>query len=737
MPDADKTVEVLKHDNRDPKYSDGSIWKELKPILHERGSGPKLGQPGGHISDKSRCDPSKPSPLCRVQDRLFQKDMFGRATRLQVAPTGNKWFYVTLLVFMTVAVAAFLLIYFKNLVRGSYGFGISQRIRESMTPISGFVVLFFAWLILIAVVQVSKTFEYKVYIPVPEKEEGKLEWGYYLSTALPLSDVELITAEGSKKKGKIAAQAVAPYQGALNINQLKVKMKSALTDLVSKFAPKSASSRPSPAVDTKVLMNAAKEIYASRNAMKQFNDIADKNGITIESLTEISVSTNDVYKYPEVGPIASETLKYADKAELPEKGPAPDDDHWRSDVKVLLSVENPKLKAATERYTSAVSSMMGLGPRLQPTATKLGYLSDDRLGTAVNEAMSKVVVDTSEDFTRITSAAKSMIDKDVVKVDSLVGFSAAVLDDLLVPYTSKQAEFNEVVWKRVISCVAILSAMWLVWYLIGAFKHPSLKTLGEQLNNIGTTKVSYKNSEGKVVLLPEAERTYQRAKTYNNGMAFVASLLTSVLKWVVLAMVITAVCITYYNRSMRWSVALREEQDMLEIITSALRKMDKLGCIALLNNGSPEQLAYVEGIKQIEESLNMNILSDGDASATGQYPIAEMVTYVVMAAFAAAVILILAKRMMPQETYSHMQDLHARAQVGGGSEPMSVDQSAYLDSLIGDGIPSDLRATIILISLISICYYFVTMIKDTAMYKERLSSVSIVERMQKIRAKVA
>jgi hypothetical protein len=191
-----------------------------------------------------------------------------------------------------------------------------------------------------------------VYIPVPEPEDvpstkgGRLQWGYYLTTALPMSDVEVIAGEGSKKNGKLAAKTVSPYQGALSIAQLKVKIKSALTVLVSRFSSKSGN-KPSAAADSRTLTNAAKEIYASRIAMKQFNDIADRNGVTIESLTELSRKEGDKYVYPDVGDIASESLQYAGQAELRQAGPAPADEHWRNDVKVLLTIENPKMKAAS------------------------------------------------------------------------------------------------------------------------------------------------------------------------------------------------------------------------------------------------------------------------------------------------------------------------------------------------------------------------------------------------------
>lgn len=265
----------------------------------------------------------------------------------------------------------------------------------------------------------------------------------------------------------------------------------------------------------------------------------------------------------------------------------------------------------------------------------------------------------------------------------------------------------------------------MLWYIIKAYKNPNMKSLIEQLNNIGTAKVYSAEDE----LLPEAERVYQRAKVYNNGMAFLASSLTVVIKYVVLAMIVIAVGITYYKRSVRYYITLREEQEMLETITSALKKMDNMRCTSLLKNGSQDQLEYVEGIKQIEASLNKNILSDGNASARGQYPIAEMVTYIVMASAAAVLIIIITKRMMPMETYSHMKDLHARAQLGGGGDVMSVDQSAYLDSLLVDGIPADVRATIVLVSLISICYYFVKMIIEASLYKEDLASQSVVKSM--------
>ena len=702
--------------------ADSSVEDDVDRVLRADGS-LQRGLPGDHTTFK--CKDSE--PLCRVKKRLARPDMLPRALTLMVHSKSNRWMYITGGVLASIACAATALLTIYNYKRGWYGstMGIehvNDIVMASLFILASATAASLCWKVASGRHRAPNS-KYKTFLPVPDRDNGSLKWTYYLTSALPPSDAEVLAAAGDGRRGALASKAAAPYQGALTVEQAKIQVKGALVELVSRFKGREgdAPAAADAARDGELLASIVRNV---QDSVLTFSDFADKcraNGVTQALLKNV---TDSSFKQE----VATKVTGLEDAMKAIAPGIAGTDvpagtklSEMIAAARMALVPSVPDLMNAQDQYTAAIKSIASLPNAKGLVEPFLASVDDVRITAALKLGLSAVPLGVRDQS--IVHRVRRMRDDEVVTTDALLGVARAMMDGVILPYelgrSDRRDSLTDSVWIPTVIALVIVGAWYVTWTGRGSWA----RVAGAL--RMGPTSVP----EVGVTGTDRASLALARHLVYETWSGVGAAALTEILKYGVLVFAAVAMCYTLKNTGVRETDRLRKAEGGLSDITTALRRLEEAGgCLAVLDNQKRD--AALKAVDEIEAALLTDALSGDVASATGTTPVAEIAVYVSMAGAVVAALMVLVQRMQPLATASHMSDLLERSQVGGGIlRDLPLTESAYLDSMLSDGVPSDVRLIATFAALCSLGYFFVVMIKNDHKYKDILLNAAAEDRI--------
>lgn len=685
------------------------------------------------------CDKEeKGTPLCKVKERLSKPDILPRALMLIVKPdSSSKWLLWVGTVGFFVGGGIGTIFLLVGLLKGAFG-PINPWKRdqgllfdELLSPVTIILILFVAGMLCLKMKHYTRKFEYKVFIPIPKRTGGLLIWDHYITSALPAADVELLAKAGDGRRAALASKAASPYQGALTIDQAKIQVKAALADLIARLKPTEdvRDQGTNAQVDTSLMKAAIRNIKDSLKTFDDFITTCNASAITQDKVQQLRNKPDT-----EPGKIA---LLIPDRVfRMLHTGAGTIDDVWANQFHKLVYLQVDSLRDANEQYDEAIDYMTKI-PGLVDVAQPFLKSSDAGTVEAINTAIALVPVDPERQS--VVERVARMTADDLIATDAILGVARATMDNTITFTTVGGSKRFRDITKSIVTCVAVILSLWGCWLMVKMLYRS--KQSGQKTWEITKASLpgSYKGMDGDS--LPQLERAFMRRTAYNGVVRAISWLLLEGLKYLVLAFIAAAFYFTFRNAGERKALRLQKEEDSLLDVASALRTLeDNGGCASVLVAGNKK--ASLAAIERIETALQTGILTDTVAGATGTTPIAEIAVYVAMAGFASLAILILVQRMLPYATMAHMKDLKIRAQVGGGlSIPelpdLPLERSAYLDSMISENVPEDVRMMVILGALCSLGYFFFVMIKNDNKYKDILLNADAEDRIEDLKTQVA
>lgn len=647
----------------------GKIRPELRGIL--RNQRDFLRNPDAE-DPKSKC--IKPMGLCRVQDKLTEPAFWSRAVQLRVMDTGDRWFYWTAALFL----ASFGCSTAATAITSS---NASLKTLVVMYTIVDVCALMTASSIVMARSKAS-LFQYRVHIPIISEDGKSLVWDYYVSSALPSADVETLAMEGSGKMGRFAARAAYRYQGALSVDQARIKCKDAIEFFIAQFKTAVTRSTSKSGVENSDRLTAAVAQVDEATAMyKTAQTVIETNGITRERLEEILSSSGD--KYPQVDERWKGNARrvLASRVKVPKGKPndVPSDPEWFVQAGVALEVSVPRIDSANGSWNDALKTMRTLGDRLQSTSVAMRLLDDPRYAGAVNEAL--VAIPKSGAATDALRAYRKMSSDDVVRVDAIINVASIVMDNTILPSQRGGANRIDAVTIAV-NIGSIIPA--LMWIGLGLKHLYDGGYIGDLMELIG--------------------KDDDWADTADKAQEF--------LKIAVIVLVVMAAYYQIKIRSMKWSVDTAAREQLLERLGGNLRDIAKLGAQGVETN----QIEFMALMKDIELVMSYEVLADKQAHAYSSVSISSLVIGVATIAVAFVCLWMLWRGTKPLQRINRM-DANATKTMSGGA--MSREEIADFDSDENMTLPLPMKAIMCVSALISVVYYIVMMI----MTEERTRSL--------------
>lgn len=661
----------------------GKIRPELNGILRNKKA--FLKNPAAEDA-KSKC--IKPMGLCRVQDKLMEPAFWSRAVQLRVMDTGDRWFYWT---------AACVL----GLLGSSVAATALASDAASWTAFAGMITgvdvcaLLMASCIVMARSEAS-LFQYRVHIPIISEDGKSLVWDYYISTALPSADIEALAMEGSGKMGRFAARAAYRYQGALSVEQARIKCKDAIEFFVAQFkTPVTRSTSKSGVENADRLTAAVSQVDEATAMYKTAQAMLETNGITRERLEEIVSSSGD--KYPQADERwkgnARRVLVSRVKVPKGEPNDIPSDPEWFVQAGVALEVSVPRIDSANGTWDDALKAMRTLGDKLQSTAVGMRLLDDPRYAGAVNEAL--VAIPTSGAATDALRAYRKMSPEDVVRVDAVINVASIVMDNTILP--SQRGGANRI------------DAITLAFN--GGSVVPAVMWIGVGLK--------YLYDSGYVGNLMELFGK-------DDDWSDTAEKTQDFLKIAVVVLVVMAVYYQFKTTSMKWSVDTAAREQLLERLGGDLRDIAKLGAEGVETN----QIEFMALMKDIELVMSYEVLADRQAYSYSPVRISSLVIGAATIAGVMVCLWMLWRGVKPLQRINRMDANATKPMSGGGlSGGMSREAVADFDSDANMELPTPMKAIMCVAALVAVVYYIVMMI----MTEERTKSLYANEQMMQNR----
>lgn len=663
----------------------GKIRPELNGILRNKKD--FLKNPAAE-DPNSKC--IRPMGLCRVQDKLMEPALWSRAVQLRVMDTGDRWFYWTAMS-----------------VLGVLGVSTAATaLTSSNASWSAFAVMVtgvdVCALLMAACIVLARSeaslFQYRVHIPIISEDGKSLVWDYYISSALPSADVETLAMEGSGKMGRFAARAAYRYQGALSVEQARIKCRDAIEFFVAQFkSPVTRSASKSGVENADRLTAAVSQVDEATATYKTAQTALETNGVTRERLEEIVSASGDKY------PLADERWKgnarrvLVSRVKIPQGEPndIPSDPEWFVQAGVALEISIPRIDSANNAWTDALKTMRTLGDKLQSTAVGMKLLDDPRYAGAVNEAL--VAIPTSSAASDALRAYRKMSPDDVVRVDAIINVASIVMDNTILP--SQRGGANRIDAVTVAFNAGSVVPM-ILWIGLGLKHLYDNGYVGDLIELIGK----------------------------DDDWSDTAATAQEFLKVAVVVMVVIAVYYQVRSSSMKWSVDTAAREQLLERLGGSLRDIAKLGTKGVETN----QTEFMVLMKDIELIMSYDILGDKQAFAYTPVRISTLVVGTATIAGALVCLWMLWRGVKPLQRINRMDANATKPMSGGGqvmSGGMSREEVADFDSDENMELPTPLKAIMCIAALISVVYYIVMMI----MTEERTKSLYANERLMQNR----
>jgi hypothetical protein len=668
----------------------GKIRPELNGILRNKKE--FLKNPAAE-DPKSKC--VKPMGLCRVQDKLMEPAFWSRAMQLRVMDTGDRWFYWTaacVLVLLGGSTAATAL---TSDDASWLAFGIMLTTVDVCALLVGACVVMAR--------SEASLFQYRVHIPIISEDGKSIVWDYYISSALPSADVEALAMEGAGKMGRFAARAAYRYQGALSVEQARIKCKDAIEFFVAQFkTPVTRSTSKSGVENADRLTAAVSQVDEATAMYKTAQSVLEANGITRERLEEIVASAGN--KYPQVDERwkgnARRVLVSRVKIPKGEPNDIPSDPEWFVQAGVALETSVPRIDSANGSWDDALKTMRTLGDKLKSTAIGMRLLEDPRYAGAVNEAL--VAIPTSGAATDALRAYRKMSSDDVVRVDAIINVASIIMDNTILP--SQRGGANR------IDAITIA-------FNAGSIP-PAILWVGLGL------KYMYDNGYvGNLIELIGNDDDWTETAEKSQ----------EILKIAVVVLVVLAVYYQFKTTTMKWSVDTAAREQLLERLGGNLRDIAKLGAKGVETN----QIEFMALMKDIELVMSYEILADKQAYAYSPVRISSLVVGVATIAGALVCLWMLWRGIKPLQRINRMDANAAKPMSGGGPMSaagalvggMSREEIADFDSDENMELPTPMKAIMCVAALISVVYYIVMMI----MTEEKTKSLYANERLMENR----
>ncbi len=687
------------------------IWREFRGVVrHAGGHDARLRTAGG----QKQCGVSRDdTPICRVQERLWDKRLRDRAMELVVPDIGDRWVFWVATVGCALAAAALLMgpgfwtvlesWWTRRPIGRDWGPDLFGKDRFLTYAHISFGAVLVASSYGASVLARSKAsvYRYKTFMPVPDAFGGQLKWDYYLTTALPQADIETLAAAGAGKRGALASRAVARFQGALSIPQARIKCKDAIAFLRSALrgGGGGTDSAPDTVRETDRMVAAFAYVDDATERLRGVQALAQSNAVDAARLRDIvdGKAPSATAKLVDIAQrvLASRAEPYLARGE---RGSLPADPAYLDQVEVTLEVALPRVAEAGRAMRSALENMRSLGERLQPAAVSMNVLDDARYSAAISEALT--AIPKSGPGAASMAAVKAMTDDDVLKADAALGDASASMDYTVMPIARGgdvriRAVTNQYYW----TIVAVAG----LWALVACVE------FGKWLFGVedGVTRL---------------RAIIERSRAKGDLAASVVDALMLATRAVVFVIVVTALGFQALALSVKYDVQERARINMLERLADALRRMVELGGVRAAVS-QPDEFAHA--LANLDLAMTYDVLTDRNAYARMPVRISALVIGVVIMAVTGVALATLVYSMDPASDVLRMKQLHAEARGGsaagdakaltggaGLSDPSDPsDWGAQRDAaVLHAGVPSAVKAPVVLAGLVALVYYLVLMI---------------------------
>jgi len=709
------------------------IWPQFADILHYLTEDDDASETN---SEQGNCGvPGGPNdtPICRLQARLAQPDMFNRAADLVVEPTGNRalWWY---LVIVSVIACVASVVAVCVLAR-SWFLGTPAHRPFLMAASAAIVTLCCVRVFLTLAISSAENFTYRVFVPLPiPANSNQIGWNYWLSSALPEDDVETLAAAGggavsqqAALQAQLSARAAAPYQGALTLQQARIKCKDATVYFRSQLAGTGPGQTTDPSQDADRLGVALGELDAATAAFTDVQALMAANALTVNVLTAIQAQSLGTAA---LQTLAAQVLAAAHAVAFIAPGAAsdviPSDPAFMDQAAVALQVATPKVAAGEAQYASGIADLQSLGTRLQGAVTAMRVANDPRYSAAIAQALAGVPTGAGA---QMVTAVSAMTDDQVLQTDATLNVASALLDHTILDSLRDAPKRVEIAASWGINGVSALATVWCV-------------ALG-------------------VLMLRSASFSGTRWDQAND-------LLSWGLRATVVLLVAFAAYIQMHGAKVRYELDMSSKVTVLESMASALRTIIGLGGTRGILGA--KQADFVRAVAKLDVALTYDVLTDKNAYAYTPTRISSIVLGGGVMGFVLIALLVLFMDFKPKAVISRMEYARrgyaspetpgdtAGLLAGGGPDSSSAAapatpsaatsappappappapgsttsspewpsfmrrltsvQIAKLDESLDAGVPQSMRTVVTATCLLSLIYYLVIMIMNESNQKD-------------------
>lgn len=710
------------------------IWKEFRGVVrHASGVETQLTDAAvKHQCGVTRSD----SPICRVQERLFEKTLRARAMDLVVPDMGDRWFYWVLSVTCgLIALGCVLGPMFWQSANTWWSRGGAPGWFEKVATmyVGADRYTHFGYLSFGAIMAASSYscgilgrskstyFRYKVFMPVPDSFGGALKWDYYLTSALPPADVETLAAAGGGKAAMLASRSAAKYQGALSVVQARIKCRDAIE--YARTAMRGGSSKaaaPDAAKEVDRLVAACGYVDDATEILRGVQTLCRSNAIDNARLADIVsgkvASASDKLKDLARRVQASRAQAYLDRG-LAES--LPTDPAYLDQVSITLEVAIPKIGEAERAMTQALENMRSLGDRLKPAAVSMSYFDDPRYGAAIAEALAGLAP--TKKGASAMLAVKSMSDDDILKADAALAVASATMDYTILPSVRggdiRIRKITDAYFRTVVSIAGL-------WAYLGSdlFVRNMIRRDPAYRNFDGTPNARY-----IFALIADERRN-------NNLAGGIVTVLNWTVKALVFLIVVTAVLLQLRSVVITYDIEERGRITLLERLGDALRKMVKLGGVRGALKDTSE---FSDALANLDLCMTYDVLTDKGAHARMPVRISTLVVGILVMTVCAVSLYMMVATMQPHSDFKRMRQLQvlrgrgapvaravplpetrritlAEADPMSGGADLTLEDVAWGEArdaeVLAAEIPNAVKGPVILAGIVSLVYYFVLMI---------------------------
>ena len=672
-----------------------SIWPELKGIVRYAGASRDASADNG--LDKT-CRGGEDTPICRLQKRLMQPATLERAIQLLVVDTGDRWLYWTGAVTCVICGLA---------TAGTYSVSdeLSPASRGAFFTAEDFFATA-AYIFYVLARSRASLFTYRVHIPIPGPggEGAPLDWSYFISAALPASDIEALAFAAGGKRAQFASRAAFRYQGALDAAQARVQCRDAIEYFRVQLRSAGQRGTADKVEDTNRIAYAAAEIDAANDILATASSVLASNGVDRARLTEVVAGEAGLTADARWIEVASRVLKSRATLRAGDRGSVPPDPAWVEQSGVALEAALPQLEAAAARIGSAVAALRSLGEQLRAKAIEMRVLNDPRYAAVVEEALSELPA--TDNGVSAMSAVRLMTDDDALRVDSVLSVASAIMDNTVLPSIRGGGARVKDITDAVYGALYALMACWGVVIVVALYESKYLASIAHTLMNTAN----------------DWDATAEKAQ--------------ELLKIAVAVMIVAAAGYQLNGLNKKWYMDIIARENLTERLGDSLRTMARMGGVRSVLT---EQAEFMRLLDELDAVMAQDVLSDKFAEAYAPVRISSTVLSVTAIVGTLVCMWFLWRHVKPYARLKRMHDLtapmHAAPgpQLGGAPVPdaiLEAQEALDLDAETQIFLPTPLKAVVSLSALVALIYYLVLMImtenRTTQLYTDRLRLTSEV-----------